>query len=284
MLGLEISDSAVRAVAAANRKAGWKYLASSEITRIDGAAGFDVSAAIQECVSEILPVLPRNQRNLVVTLAAGHIHAQQVSVPATLNDRDVLTYLCAPGILDGLPEPPAQYVLDFVRRRSQQPEDHCELLVFAAKRAEIERQFQYFAGLPWAPTVVDCEAIALQRAFILQCASQPPDIFLHCRQDNVSLHVFDSLSLSFSRQFPVAGPVLGSADIKRALQVLSVTVSLPAEAIIAVSGDYGLQTVLDELLKGLGLRTVFFPDPRHAVATGAAIRRSINGTGQSYVD
>ncbi|ALO47318.1 pilus assembly protein PilM [Pseudohongiella spirulinae] len=283
MLGLEISDSAVRAVAAVQRKQGWQCLATSEMAKIDGAE-FEVGTAIKQCVSEILPILPRKRQSLVVTLSAGHIHAQKVSVPGALDDREVLAYLSAPGVLDCLPESPALFSLDFVRTRLQQSSDHCDLLVFAARRAEIERQFQYFSGLPWAPAVVDCEAIALQRAFAWQCRSELPDIFLHCRSDSVSLHVFDSMSLVFSRQFPVAGSVVSPLDVKRALQVLSVTATLPAEPSIAVSGDYGSKAALGNLLQGLGLQTVFFPDPRHAVAAGAAIRKGINGSERSYVD
>lgn len=277
MLGLEISDSAVRAVAAVNRRGSWQCLARSELAKTTGA-DFDIGAALRQCVQETLPVLSRAEQMLVVTLPAGAVLFQTLRVPVTLHDNDVHAYLRAPGVLECLPDSPALYSIDFARVRAPQNSEQCDLLVFAARNSEIAHQFQYFEGLPWAPSVVDSEAFALQRFFAWQYSeAEYPDIYLHCRPGSVSVHVFHSSSLVFSRQFAAAGSLLLPTDIRRALQMLSVTVNLPAQASIAVSGGYASNEELADLLSSLGLRAVILSEPDQAVAAGAAMRASFTG-------
>jgi Tfp pilus assembly PilM family ATPase len=284
MLGLEISDSMVRAVAAVNRKGSWQCLARSAMAKTAGA-DFDVGAVLRQCVQETLPVLPRADQKLVVTLPAGTVLVHMLRVPVTLHDNDVHAYLRAPGVLDCLPDSPALYSIDFARLRPPKGCEHCDLLVFAARNSEIAHQFQFFEGQPWAPSVVDSEAFALQRFFAWQYSeAEYPDVYLHCRPRSVSIHVFQSLSLVFSRQFAVAGSSLMLADIKRALQMLSVTVNLPAETSIAVSGLYARQEALADLLESSGLRAVFLSDPDLSVAAGAAMRGSFTGCERFYAD
>ena len=282
MLGLEISDSAVRAAAAVDRKGKWQYVASSAMVKTDDA-GFDVGAALKKCVTEVLPSLPKSQRQLVVTLPAGGMLTHMLKVPVTLHDNDLRAYLYAPGVLDCLPDSPAHYSIDFVRVSPPQNNGECDLLVFAAHNADIARQFKRFERLPWAPSVIDSEAFALQRFYAWQFSeAEYPDIYMHCRSGSVSLHVFQSLHLVFSRQFAATGSALTPADIKRALQMLSVTVTLPARASIAVTGQCAGQDVLGDLLSSLGLQAFFLSEPEQAVAAGAAMRVAITGCERFY--